>query len=158
MQLVAASAEAQVQLRRDAAGTTREVSGAALTTSGGDTLNVICDGFKCQEVVAAIAPGPILLSATGATDTQTNFAVPASLPPTATLELRVCAGADPKACVTKVAPVATLSIKPGATAPTRAQIIDFCANVGNEQSAEMLETRGKNDFTVVIFDERDRAT
>jgi hypothetical protein len=146
----------QLQLSR-ANNTTTVVPPAPTSVMAGGKLTVLCDGLDCADVHAQVDTGTVL-TPTQSEKGQRVFAVMPSVRPGASVVVTDCTGLAPASCAT-AKPVITIPITtkeataPG-QGPSRAQVLEFCSNVGSLQVNEILSRReGRQDFTVILFDE-----
>jgi hypothetical protein len=124
-----------------------------------DVLNVSCDKLDCREIRAKVDTGPVLSPGDDSTKPleQRTFTLPGPVKPGSKVQLRACAlSASDSSCTNEpvVAEVRIGEGPPGAgPAPSRSDVLQFCSAVGAAQSREIYSVRGREDFTVIVFDE-----
>jgi hypothetical protein len=114
----------------------------------GDFLAVECSAFDCGRVRVRAGSTQLTGKLTG---TQMVFEIP---PVAGSVQVRVCA-AGAAACdeLPAVAEIAIGTTPSAGGAPSRSELLRTCAAVGVAQTNEIVARRGRNDVTVIIFDE-----
>jgi len=141
----------QLELTRQNAATT--VSSGLDRIAAKDTLTVRCVGFACEEVRASVDKTAVILSPTASSGTERSFEIPDGVPSGAFVEIRTCLPSVSEPDCGKTAVVAKVAIAAAAPPPDRSTALKFCSDVGARQAAELRADRGRDDFTVILFDE-----
>jgi hypothetical protein len=152
-----AQKENVLELRRT--GDKTEVVSGLDRVGPNELLRVRCLNFSCAEIQAGIDTlGSTLTPKEGAapeTAKEKVFSLPEGAAKGSKVQMRACPSGTSSAECLKTTPILEIAFGQGDTseAPDRRTTMEFCSEVGTKQVSELIGKRGREDFTVVVFDE-----